>query len=175
MTWKGGEFVPTHRFRQFFQVQYLNLEIMPAEATWYVISDKNSHGVILERFFDGNCEKNVLSSNYSHTLTVIEVKEHINLEPICSSDSYYECLAKRFAKVEFTEISSPEFEQHKSCSYEKVCCPFRLPFAEDSIPLCESNIEANCYESIMKELWATQEKYSQHWVLRLWVKRPIWV
>ena len=65
---------------------------MPAEATWYVVSAKNSHGMILERFFDGNCEKNVLSSNYSHTLTVIEVKEHINLESICSHDHTCEYL-----------------------------------------------------------------------------------
>ena len=66
-TWKGGEFVPMHRYRQLFRVQYLNPGIMQAEATWYVVSDKNSHGMIYERFFDGNCEKNVLSSNYSHT------------------------------------------------------------------------------------------------------------
>ena len=59
-TWKGGKFFPMHRYRQLIRVQFLNPGIMPAEATWYVVSAKNFHGMILERFFDGNCEKNVL-------------------------------------------------------------------------------------------------------------------
>ena len=141
-TWKGGDLVQMHRYRQSFKVQYINPNTWnttwmwpPNITTWYVVSDKNSHGMIEERFFDGNCEKNILSKGYHHTLTVVEVKEYINLDSICSHDSYYECLAKRFANVDFTEVSNPAFEQYKSCSYKKVCWPFRLSFADDLIPL----------------------------------------
>ena len=163
-TWKGGDLVQMQGYRQFFKLQYLNPNLSswiwpPNKATWYVVSDKNSHGMIEERFFDGNCEKNILSKGYHHTLTVVEVKEYINLDSICSHDSYYECLAKRFANVDFTEVSNPAFEQYKSCSYKKVFCPFRLSFADDSIPLCKNNIEAHCYEDIMGKLKETQEKY----------------
>ena len=160
-TWKGGDFVQMHRYRQFFKVQYLNQNTWMPPSTWYVVSDKNLHGMSEERFFDGNCEKNELRNGLDHTITIVEVKEHNNLVSICSHDSYYECLAKRFANVDFTEVSNPAFEQYKSCSYKKVFCPFRLSFADDSIPLCKNNIEAHCYEDIMGKLKETQEKYCQ--------------
>ena len=115
-------------------------------------SEQNSYGLATGTWFDGSVSRhgvplylgNKVTSEFGNFVKIYEMNEYFNIKSICSTESYYECLAKRFANVDFTEVSNPALEQCKSCSYKKVCCPFRLSFADDSesIPLCESKISS---------------------------------
>ena len=67
-----------------------------------VSSEENAYGLAGGRWFDGNVECSFLTSR--DALKIVEVTEYINMESRCTQDSFYACLARRFAAFDFSTV-----------------------------------------------------------------------
>ena len=72
---------------------------MAISSEIWLTSEDNSFGIAGGKWFDGDIERYQISSNYKNHLNITQVTEYQNLETLCSSVSYYECLAERFLKI----------------------------------------------------------------------------
>ena len=121
-----------------------------------VASEENSYGLALGRWFDGKVDcLNTLRNGAS--LRIVEVNEFVNLETMCSQ-SYYQCLAKRFALYDFSTTLNRSFNG-SNCHFDHLCTPVTLPFEGDDIPLCDTEQDINCYGQVLTELTANQNEY----------------
>ena len=87
-------------------------EWIPISLAVWVTSEENSYGLAEERWFDGITinPSLLLFINPNKTscygrLNIHEVTEYKNIESICSEDSYYQCLAKRFVNEDLSKHS----------------------------------------------------------------------
>ena len=64
-------------------------------------------------------------------------------------DSYYKCLAKRFAQS----------SNDGKCSQNNTCYPFTLPNVNREVPICKNNKERSCFEEAVLKLEEDQQKY----------------
>ena len=70
--------------------------------------------------------------------------------------SYYQCLAHRFAKVDFNEF----FKDDAACKHERPCTIFSLPFGGDNqFPICNNQNDSSCYEQVVAYLEKDQERH----------------
>ena len=84
-------------------------------------------------------------------LTITKINEVFNLHQNCSDDSYYQCLAKRFAKINLEEAKYVAVNG-SNCSFDKLCAPFSLPFDDGcKIPMCTTEIDQACYGQMISQ------------------------
>ena len=132
-------------------------------------SEQNSHGITQGKWFDGKMERCSDTRNpywsswpnwrYQYELKVSEIVEVFNLDHICSRDSYYQCLAKRFRRFNFNTAPIYAVKGSK-CNFDRLCTPFSLPSnAEDQIPVCTNEIDKACYGHILMQLDSNQTKH----------------
>ena len=123
-------------------------------------SEKNMFGVVAGKVFDGTVNGCFDSSSLmkGSTLKIGEVTETINLPSKCSEESYYECLAKRFAQFDFSQGLKKTYNG-TTCTFVKLCAPYSLPFLGDEIPLCDTDLDTGCYGAVLEELKLDQKNH----------------
>ena len=115
-------------------------------------SEENSYGRATTQWFDGgNVE--IFKVYYGDLIKITEVTEYKHIDTLCSLDSYYECLAKRF-----THVTKTSNVTGMHCPFD-VCAPFTLPFSDDEIPICKRNAENVCFKEVLSKLEEDQDKY----------------
>ena len=105
----------------------------------WVTSEDNSYGLVHERWFDGVVDLPSLSfkpknhslggvwsivfmeDSYQTHIEIFQITEYKNLETICSSDSYFQWLAKQFERGNFSLVSK---ERYDKCVFNKTCYPY---------------------------------------------------
>ena len=125
-------------------------------------NEQNSFGITQGRWFDGKMEMFTIERNAAwlkqFELKVTKIEEIFNLESICSHDSYYRCLAKRFRTFNF-DTAAPFFVNGSKCYFGQLCTPFSLPSdGEDTIPICTNTIDQACYGNILLQLGSQQKE-----------------
>ena len=127
----------------------------------FATSEENSYGMAWDRWFDGYFGKK-LGFN-GRLLKIIDIIEHNNLETTCITDSYYECLAKRLIKLDFTKTTNKKFidwPRHHCASVtnKDICSTIPLPdVGSVKIPLCRNDTHRECFESILGLLRESQK------------------
>ena len=115
--------------------------------TWFT-SESNAFGLAGGKWYDGNVDEIdggwIKSGSSIH---LYKITEYRKIESTCSDDSYYECLAKRFASLNTT------------CHFDGICAPFSLPLVEKKIALCQSDTVRACQQKIIRALEHTQDIY----------------
>ena len=88
------------------------------------------------------------------------VTEHMNIISTCSPKSYYECLAKRFLKTDFKLYDSYLTINGSRCEFKEICSPFTLPSVDGRIiPVCEKDMDRDCFGKIISDLRTDQGQY----------------
>ena len=87
-------------------------------------------------------------------LHINKVTEYQNI--VCSNDSYYKCLAKRFIDYKIS-VESKRLRNHVSNGYsiKEFCTPFSLPFdtiSLEQIPICGNESAKVYFETVLAEL-----------------------
>ena len=113
---------------------------------WHRYSGEDRLGVVI-------ITKDALS--YNSVMLDVEVTEYRNLKSTCSTKSYYECLAQRFADLKNASNTFNEI----NCPFNELCAPFSLPFENGTFPLCQNNTKRTCFERLIEELQADQNKH----------------
>ena len=128
------------------------------EPEIYVTSEDNSYGLVTNRWYDGKVPEPLLPKGaFSferkyQQLEITEVLQYDNLNFLCSQESYYKCLARRFAETK------PEASEN--CSQVSLCSPCTLPAIRNIvIPLCKTEEEKKCYQNVLMELKTDQDKH----------------
>ena len=152
--------IDAQNFSMIFALKFSGFGLRDWEVSIMVTTDKNSYGLAGSRWFDGNVYCTTHLFNTGDSLKIIEVNEYINMDSTCSDESYYECLAKRFASFNFTaaveeKIFGPE------CLFNTVCSPSSLPFDTNETPMCSKESDRVCAEKVLENLRENQEKYCQ--------------
>ena len=109
------------------------------------------------KWFDGNiqCQK---VEPLGGDLIQIHLTEYQNLKSECTTDSYYQCLAKRFEVLDFSKISDKKINGNK-CPFKGLCSPYSLPYEENEIPHCEAEIDQICYAEVLEDLEKSQKDH----------------
>ena len=126
-----------------------------------VTSEANSYGITQDRWFDGKSETGEVlrlvrsdgSRNWENVyeLTITKINEVFNLHQNCQDDSYYQCLAKRVARLNFKRATDIVVNG-SNCSFDKLCAPFSLPFDEaEKLPICTNEIDNRCFGLIIDQ------------------------
>ena len=132
---------------------------MPIYTYITATSEANSYGITQDRWFDGKSETGSVerywpaAGNWKNVneLTITKINEVFNLHQNCQDDSYYRCLAKRFANFNFKEATDIVVNG-SNCSFDKLCTPFSIPFDEvDKLPICTNEIDNCCYGLIISQ------------------------
>ena len=126
-------------------------------------SEENSYGVGLNRWFDGDVVPIQLKRDTFYSMKVFEVTEYHNLEPDCSQDSYFQCLAKRLLKTDLKRVT---IKNSHACEFEKLCLPFSMPFVDNRTAICTKRSERQCYGQLLKEVAIAGEKHCQRSCIR---------
>ena len=148
---------------------------IPTALKVWVTSEKNSYGLAEDRWFDGITVNPSLflyiepnNARFYSRLNIHEVTEYKNIESICSKDSYYECLAKRFANEDLSKHSltlGPITTQHNCSFTNNKCFPYSMPYSDDVISVCQyhwiPSTESKCFEQILHKLEENQETKCQ--------------
>ena len=141
-------------------------------------SEENIYG--FGRWYDGHVSVTQHKFDYQFvgsTLRIVEVTEYRHVKHLCSAeDSYYQCLAKRFLTLDYSELANAPLECPRNleerrkretlttnvklnCPFKgSICSPFLLPI-DIEIPLCTNNTERECYSCIVKKLKMDQDEY----------------
>ena len=150
-----------------FNLMFFNASRKARKLKLTVSSEENIYGMSVEKWFDGKDDfpYNNLYVDGSHPdyhyLEISELTEYRNIDSVCSVESYYQCLAKRFVAYDFSRAPQKEFNGTKCPYNEQPCLPFSLPVNEyiTNIQICETDIDKVCYEGIIKELEKDQESH----------------
>ena len=151
--WRGSEMVDFQRLNVEFTVRFSNAP--PAYFDPVIVSsEENAYGLAGGRWFDGNVECSYLTSR--DTLKIIEVTEYINMESRCTKDSFYACLARRFAAFDFSTASGRKVNGTE-CGFSNLCAPFSLPADHRQIPVCQNALDRICYGEVLDQIKRDQE------------------
>ena len=126
-------------------------------------SEENSYGIGLNRWFDGDVVPIQLKRDTYYSMKVFEVTEYHNLEPDCSQDSYFQCLAKRLLKTDLKRVT---IKNGHACKFEKLCLPFSMPFVDNRTAICTKKSDRQCYGQLLKEVAIAGEKHCQRSCIR---------
>ena len=129
---------------------FADTEIMPSSVKVWVTSEENAYGLTNENWHDGSIEmingNEIILPYQAYTeIEIFEVDEFQNLEPGCSHESYYDCLATRF-----TKFTTNHTGKH-------VCTPFSLPVDYRLISTCKNEDDREIWEKVISELLAEQD------------------
>ena len=132
---------------------------MPRFTYVTATSEANSYGITQDRWFDGKSETGSVdrylsgSRNWKNVneLRITKINEVFNLHQNCQDDSYYQCLAKRVATLNFKRATDIVVNG-SNCSFDKLCAPFSLPFDEaEKLPICTNEIDNRCFGLIIDQ------------------------
>ena len=74
-----------------------------------------------------------------------------------SCASYYDSLARRFASVDLTQLSLRH--NGTKCPLSKKCAPFSFPSINQSIPLCQTDIDLACFDKVIQTLRLDHKRF----------------
>ena len=121
----------------------------------YVSSHENSYGLTAQKWFDGIVDQNAIINTRGGYL-ITGVDEYRSLEGICSRDSYYDCLAKKFQALDMSKLTDNKGFHTSRCKGLKVCKPkFPLPNS-DQIPRCSGFTQWACSSFGLRYLMQTE-------------------
>ena len=107
----------------------------------WITSEQNSYGIVTKNWFDGedtsDYDADTIQTGDGDLIKITKVTEYQNLNLLCSQDSFYQCLGKRFQEQNFSTI----IERHSNvpeCDFEKICSPYSLPIG---IPVCKTEAD----------------------------------
>ena len=139
-----------------FAMKFSNKHPAYGTSGWVMLtSEENSYGLAGGTWFDGFVQCIRASSEVVYE--ILEVTEYIN-QPSACSESYYQCLAKRFIKYDFGK-NSRMTQNGSKCSDFEACSPYSLPFDKKIFPICKDKNSRICYDNILRDLESEQEKY----------------
>ena len=100
--WNQNTDVDIKNFRMQLMTKYLNQSIFVGHNNIFISSEENIYGVSWYQFYDGKFKRienegGRLVGGKCRVLYISGVTEYRNLEDFCSQDSFYLCLARRFA------------------------------------------------------------------------------
>ena len=132
----------------------------PEKILLSVTTETNSYGWTRDRWMDGKTDVIQVDLNRIVDLKINEVVEYQYLSSLCSQDSYFECLAERFANFDLNAfLERADQEAIRGCSFERICSPVSLPFRNQSIPICAYWNERRCQNKILDNLKTDQHKH----------------
>ena len=99
--WKKGKDWSVDGFSLRYMITFGNESMTPDLVIISLSSEENSYGVLFGRWYDGKMETHTLKKGFFHEIRITEVNEYVNMDVSCSKDSYYHCLAKRWANHDF--------------------------------------------------------------------------
>ena len=76
-----------------------------------------------------------------------------------SCASYYDSLARRFASVDLTQLSLRH--NGTKCPLSKKCAPFSFPSINQSIPLCQTDIDLACFDKVVQTLRLDHKRFCE--------------
>ena len=126
-------------------------------------SEHNSYGIVDEKWFDGEVKFpsiNFFPDNYCRDykeLNIVGVIDYLNLDTLCTHESYYECLAERFVRLDLNRID--DYKNGSEHTNESLCSPFSLPFNKEEIPYCKTEDDRSYFENIILGLNDSQEEH----------------
>ena len=118
-----------------------------------VATEENSYGLVGGKWFDGYVRCFPVFSG--DAIKIVQVFEYHNLKSDCSN-SYYECLAERFASMDFKEFFGTT---NKRCRHQTKCTPYSLPFNGKDIPLCRNEFDRACSAKALAHLKIDQKNH----------------
>ena len=126
-----------------FMIQIKFSDPIPPRGHLTLATEENSYGFDQRKWFDGVVEVVNWDMHYMR-LTVVDITEYQYMSPTCSKESFYECLANRFANLDVHDLEK-YMKRHlywdwrgETCSVanlKRLCLPFSLP---STIPICNS-------------------------------------
>ena len=162
---------PTSVFDTQFQLVYTiqfnddDDQNFPEYANVFITSEDNAYGTILLRWFDGILSSVSLRNSsflyYVQHISIVEINEYINMDAICSEDSYYECLAKRFVSSDLGQVAK-QVNGDLGCNFmqfENKCTPVSLQLEDGKIPICDSEEDSQCFINVLQELKRDQQDH----------------
>ena len=170
-TWTGNETTDLTTFGIQFAI-WPNPSLHLWEPTFYkaqmwVTNEANAFGLAFEKWFDAG-ERTMAEATQPDkyeepkigTLVYIpEVTETSNMDSVCSQDSYYVCLAKRFSSLALKNNSESPHDGI-SCPSHTKCTSVTLPFGSaNQIPFCQNDADRACFEKVIRLLEKDQYKY----------------
>ena len=149
------------RFEIGIEIKFLKHFIEPPKIKLTLTSEDNSYGWTWFRWFDGNVDILKVDINKIATVKIREVTEYSYISSICSNDSYYKCLAKRFENFDFSSYlkTSGDHWMKTNCPSNITCSPVSLPFSEERIPICQDSDLIQCYLNVLQKLKSDQEQH----------------
>ena len=145
---------------------------IPIQTYITATSEANAYGITQNRWYDGISDIGEIyraswsdgteNWNYIYDLTITKIDEVFNLHDTCSENSYYQCLAKRFTRLNFKAATDIVVNGSK-CSFNKLCAPISLPFEDaDKTATCPTEIDQTCYgQFISQKLESDQVNHCQ--------------
>ena len=152
--WNGSGEIDLEQFGVEIGFVFVNDSVFPKKVRATFTSEDNAYGLAGGRWFDGKVTWITMGSlgttaqwrlyKNTYEVQIVEVHEHFELEKLCSEDSYYKCLAKRFIDFDFVHFPvdltrkinalkpNLPFFNSTICLFktENVCYPFSLPTIE---------------------------------------------
>ena len=126
----------------------------------YFTSGENAYGIAWGRWFDGDQGHKSLINGKA--VRILEATEYQNLESACTSESYYECLARRLFNFDLENIDKQKLINGSVCPTAMltnvICSTIPLPrVGSFEIPMCETDTQKACFEEILQKLRSSQE------------------
>ena len=81
-------------------------------------SEENLYG--FGRWYDGHSERLVIKRGEEWDITIIKATEYHHIESLCSKDSYYQCLAKRFMNLDYKTMRTSPIDCTKEHSWDSI-------------------------------------------------------
>ena len=93
-------------FNTTFDVEqkFIESKKLHRSSSAYFTSEENSYGIAWGKWFDGH--QGLRSLTNGKAVRIIGATEYRNLESTCTSESYFECLAKRLAQLDFANTET---------------------------------------------------------------------
>ena len=83
----------------------------PEECRVYFTTEANAYGAIFAKWYNGKVEPYILKNHTQHYINLV-VEEFQNLDDLCQTKSYYQCLSSKSSE---------------NASWESLCSPYSLP------------------------------------------------
>lgn len=161
--WDGRNAMDMQQFEMQLAVRHVMPYKSPLSLNLYVTSEKNSFGLTVYQWFDGfvgNVELDKVGLGVS-TGSLVEIEEVIesrSIDPKCSDDSIFDCLAKEFEGYDTSNISISI--NGTMCQLDKKCSPYSFPErGTKKLPVCQSAITQECFDSLLMKIESNHAKY----------------
>ena len=152
---KNEATVDFNLYRMQIVVRKLSPQLNEDNFVVLLASEENIYGLNWLRAYDGSLKywfrNDFKVRKKCLVINIVEHVEHRNLEISCSHESYYQCLAMRFASLDLRNVPKMNFN-NISCTFKSLCTPFSLPFKDRNIPICQTERDRRCLENVLLHL-----------------------